>query len=507
MCGLVGMAGKIDHQMKKKMFPLMMRVCSARGLDSAGAINVNEQTWRATGAKQIGAPDYLLDSRFYQMQVENPPAAALLGHCRSRTVGNATDPKNAHPFEFENVIGMHNGTLRAYNSLPGYKDFDVDSEVLYHAINEMGIEEAMAQVSGAWALTYYDKKEQTLNFLRNKERTLYLMWSKDKKTMFWASEPWMLGAVARSIEPLPLSVTDEDGKEIGTKDCMLLPEDTLWTFKFKMDGAYGAITGKSVKEVKGKEVVVTGNFSNGCSGVAMGNQHLPTQNKTGGTNRGGNSRILERDPKTGQWVERGGAGAGDSVNDPFQSQVSKKHTPTGGGSSGSSSAGVKGSLPGLPTPTPPTPEGKTNTANSERTRQILSINSSGTRQGHQSSSTKLMSSTSLSESKSIVTSPSNSNESCSGEANASLKSSLGNKTYRHIAIRTVAGIPYITCNHTHVERSVYEFEKATGGICCFCEEPIGDLSQVYEILTPEQFICTGCTTDAVIAGGRRNIKE
>jgi hypothetical protein len=55
----------------------------------------------------------------------------------------------------------------------------------------------MALVTGAWALTWYDKLDGTLNFLRNDKRPLYYCYSEDKCTIAWASELDMLSYALR----------------------------------------------------------------------------------------------------------------------------------------------------------------------------------------------------------------------------------------------------------------------------------------------------------------------
>ena len=50
-------------------------------------------------------------------------------------------------------------------------------------------------MKGAWALTWWDKVSSSLNFLRNKERTLYFCYADNNSVLFWASEYWMLSGI------------------------------------------------------------------------------------------------------------------------------------------------------------------------------------------------------------------------------------------------------------------------------------------------------------------------
>lgn len=123
-----------------------------------------------------------------------------LGHTRSSTSGEDTHAAT-HPFDFTNLIGMHNGTLHSLN----WEGYANDSEKLYSLINAGGVENAISHLEegDAYALVWFDKKTKKVNFLRNKERTLHFAIHPTRTVMYWYSEEKMLRAVlARNgIEP------------------------------------------------------------------------------------------------------------------------------------------------------------------------------------------------------------------------------------------------------------------------------------------------------------------
>lgn len=100
--------------------------------------------------------------------------------------------KNAHPFDFDTLVGVHNGTLHNKHSLLDSRDFQVDSENLYHHLEMKGLDDLLATMRGAWSLVWWDKTDETLNFLRNNERPMWIMASTDGEVMLWASELPML---------------------------------------------------------------------------------------------------------------------------------------------------------------------------------------------------------------------------------------------------------------------------------------------------------------------------
>lgn len=194
MCGLVGIAGHIGPS-ELKAFNDLLIINQLRGQHSTGVASVSRFRDEVGIIKMVGTPDVLQDLRGYS-DVVREGKKVLIGHGRHATTGERTRP-NAHPFEFEKVVGAHNGTLPwdSKNKLEGKLSFGTDSEALYHHANEHGMAATIPLIQGAWALTWYDKEYDHICLLRNKERPLTYAFSKERKTLFWASEAWMLHGI------------------------------------------------------------------------------------------------------------------------------------------------------------------------------------------------------------------------------------------------------------------------------------------------------------------------
>ena len=208
MCGIVGVAGNIGIKGDKALKTLLI-LDSLRGVDSTGIAAIGRDG-DARVVKSIGNPFELLEHRMFQPAL-NRSNRAIIGHNRFATQGGV-NRKNAHPFEFDSLVGVHNGTLRNKHKLADSAQFQVDSENLYHHIDKHGLKDALKDLDGAWSLVWWDNTTDSLNFLRNKERPMWITKSSDNEMMFWASEKWMLevALTREGIKPQEIIETVED---------------------------------------------------------------------------------------------------------------------------------------------------------------------------------------------------------------------------------------------------------------------------------------------------------
>ena len=209
MCGLVGLVGKIDT-VGKSVFRCLLELDTMRGPHSTGVLFVDDRG-RTDLLKKVGTPWDLYSHKATEEAFKSP-ANLLMGHNRWATQGKINNA-NAHPFDMGNIIGAHNGTLTSRYNLQDHLKFDVDSENLYHHMEENGVADTIPKLNGAFALTWWDKTDETLNIIRNDKRPLHYALTTDKKTLLWASEPWML-IVATSKHKMEIGEVEEFEQEV-----------------------------------------------------------------------------------------------------------------------------------------------------------------------------------------------------------------------------------------------------------------------------------------------------
>jgi predicted glutamine amidotransferase len=290
MCGLVGIAGAMTATDDRLIKRLLIHDYF-RGPDSSGLASIRGDG-TARIAKLASDPITLFEHNKFKHAIEGI-SRVYMGHNRAATRGLVNN-YNAHPFEYDHVVGAHNGTL---DQLSWYRleeaigeKFAVDSQALIAAIAKLGIKKAIELCTegkdpstGAWALSWYDFNEGSLNFLRNKHRPMWYSYSKDYRRLFYASEWWMIEAAVRA-ENVELA---SEGKE-GFK---FFPTEDDIHYKFDVGLLMTAISKvkPKTKTIKGREplpVAVTGGgdpfgrSGTGCGGNVHQHRQILTRELT-----------------------------------------------------------------------------------------------------------------------------------------------------------------------------------------------------------------------------------
>lgn len=230
MCGIVGIASGTLSMKEVGMFDDLMIVSNLRGRQGSGIITIGKEAGgkelQLHSVKVLGSGIQAISSSEYRKRAYAGTPSVLVGHTRWPTKGG-TDIDAVHPHAFKKVVGVHNGTLQrvAQNYVTANES---DSNLFYKSVNDLGIEEALAQAKGAYALTYVDVEKQKLNFIRNSERPLAIAkirWNHFGKTVMWASEAAFLSLI--------LSRSGYKDHEV---EIFELPVNQLWSLPIPIAG-------------------------------------------------------------------------------------------------------------------------------------------------------------------------------------------------------------------------------------------------------------------------------
>lgn len=201
MCGLVGMMGPGIMMDDMKMLKDLAYINGLRGHDGAGILQGFGAKWRKDYkiCKTWQEISYLMwfnewSSKGDRKFLNDYQCNFFAVHSRWATVGSNSD-ENSHPFDFKNLVGMHNGTLEDTKYFHHSK---TDSEMMFQEMDERGIIPTLKDLEkkSAYAIVVFDKNTGELVFARNKERPLYFAHNMERGVCYWASEKEFLTLAA-----------------------------------------------------------------------------------------------------------------------------------------------------------------------------------------------------------------------------------------------------------------------------------------------------------------------
>lgn len=189
-----------------------------RGIDSTGLffLTRNKDKFEPSLFKNTDIAPVLMSSVLENGKLRSKKdnnIAMVMGHTRAATLG-AIIPATAHPFAFKNIVGCHNGTCHFMvptGLTPEQKETQLasDSYHIFKHMDEHGLDATLAKLKqGAYALVWWDRRDGSLNFIRNDKRPL--SFASNGGTMYWASEARFLEFMKERSKFSGLTIKDAD---------------------------------------------------------------------------------------------------------------------------------------------------------------------------------------------------------------------------------------------------------------------------------------------------------
>lgn len=216
MCGIVGVAsnGPMSVQMKD-FFQSLLYHDVVRGAHATGVAAIDTLDRSLVVEKRALPADHFLDVKDVQDNLFAPKHNfnIYIGHNRYATMGDKSKDENAHPFIHGDIVGVHNGSLRDQSKLDDNSKFVVDSDNLYYHLSRNGLDESLKVINGAFALVWYDRSDNTLNFIRNDERPMCIA-KLTNGCYVWASESGMLRWLVGRHKTLKFDTEKREGVDV-----------------------------------------------------------------------------------------------------------------------------------------------------------------------------------------------------------------------------------------------------------------------------------------------------
>lgn len=201
MCGLFGLMTVNPGMYEREVLTGLAWLSNFRGNHSSGLAtgvendDPNKPRFHVYTNTRVGGSGALLESPNVKERIDGKNFRFAIGHTRFATIG-VVNAANAHPYREGHIIGAHNGTMHMFRPAQDMLDKETDSRLFYRHLSKEGVDSAIDKAwHGAYALTWINLQDATLNFIRNKDRPLWMALSKAHDTFFWSSERTFLDFV------------------------------------------------------------------------------------------------------------------------------------------------------------------------------------------------------------------------------------------------------------------------------------------------------------------------
>jgi asparagine synthetase B (glutamine-hydrolysing) len=165
-------------------------------------------------------------SPFFIARNPIPKTKTIIGHTRNPSINTPKEEEHAHPYEFDNIYGVHNGFFSDHYKIQkeyGLEGTMTDSYPILYAINKDGFEKVGPALSerSSFALSWLDRKSGILYLYRSAKELHY---GQKDSGIYVASEKSPLEAIGvENIKLVPFEMLGslKDGEMVQSKKISL----------------------------------------------------------------------------------------------------------------------------------------------------------------------------------------------------------------------------------------------------------------------------------------------
>jgi asparagine synthetase B (glutamine-hydrolysing) len=188
MCGIYGYFGRPKKGKENRVLRLYKELAiesMVRGTDATGIFACSDENYYIHKLN-ISADEFIEDDIIHEAIVDDR-SYVVLGHNRAASIGTIKDSlENAHPFEGERFVQVHNGSfppvkqiakhLGLYKDMEGDTDSEAICKIVNHYSNNNNLNKSMDffRKLQSYSLVYFDKYLETIYFLRDPGRPMYI---------------------------------------------------------------------------------------------------------------------------------------------------------------------------------------------------------------------------------------------------------------------------------------------------------------------------------------------
>lgn len=194
MCGIFGVVNRHTLNDGQQAFiKSALQTGQLRGVHGTGLMTADYKGKVTYASAAMTGTEFLDSKQIKPVRNSIRSARSAVGHNRHATVGKLVD-KNCHPFHFDNIVGVHNGTVpdNVLKPLDPGKSHEVDSARIFAALalNDDPLDVIPRIHGGAYSLVWYDTNTNMLHLARNGHRPMSL--AVTHNGLYFASEMGMM---------------------------------------------------------------------------------------------------------------------------------------------------------------------------------------------------------------------------------------------------------------------------------------------------------------------------